>query len=153
MWFDSDFSLSKHVHNVFKSGFMQLCDLRHIRWFLTHDASKFVANAPVSNRLDKWNSLLHYCWEMTCSLDAMDSETLQQKTTHKGRENSNLQDLQRQEGGGECVSNISEQSQGTTGHHGAKAKGCQRYCFNMCGVAQYAEDTPNWCGQGILPRK
>ena len=32
-------------------------------------------------------------------LDAMDGETLQQKTTHKGRENSKLQDLQRQEGG------------------------------------------------------
>ena len=35
------------------------------------------------------------------SLDAMDGETLQQKTTHK-RKNSKLQDRQRQEGGGEC---------------------------------------------------
>ena len=24
---------------------------------------------------------------------------------------------------------ISDQIQGTTGHHGAKAKGCQRHCF------------------------
>ena len=51
---------------------------------------------------------------------------LQQKTTHKRRENSKLQDLQRQEGGGEYVWNISEQIQGTTGHHAAKAKGCQK---------------------------
>ena len=49
---------------------------------------------------------------------------LQQKPTHKGRENSKLQDFQRQEGSGECVWNISEQIQGTTGHHGAKVKGC-----------------------------
>ena len=41
-------------------------------------------------------------------LDAMTCETLQQKTTHKGREDSKLQDLQRQEGSGECVWNISE---------------------------------------------
>ena len=34
-----------------------------------------------------------------------------------------------------------EQIQGTTGHHGAKAKGCQRHCFKMCGVAQHAENT------------
>ena len=31
-------------------------------------------------------------------LNAMDGETLHQKTTHKGRKNSQLQDLQRQEG-------------------------------------------------------
>ena len=69
-------------------------------------------------------------------IDAMDGETLQQETTHKGRKNSQLQDLQRQEGGGECVWNIIEQIQVTTGHHGAKFKGCQRHCFYMCGVAQ-----------------
>ena len=46
-------------------------------------------------------------WRHLC-LDAMDGETLQQKTTHKGRKNSKLQELQRQEGGGECVWNISE---------------------------------------------
>ena len=55
----------------------------------------------------------------------MDGETLQQKTTYKGRENSTLQ---RQEGSVECVWYISEQIQGTTGHHGTKAKGCQRHC-------------------------
>ena len=63
----------------------------------------------------------------------MDGETLQQKTTYKGRENSKLQDLQRQEGGGECVWINSEQIQGTTGHHAAKAKGCQRHGVYTCG--------------------
>ena len=57
----------------------------------------------------------------------MDGETLQLKTTHKGRKNSKLQDPQRQEAGGECIWNISEQIQGITGHHGAKADGCQRH--------------------------
>ena len=41
-------------------------------------------------------------------LDAMTCETLQQKITHKGREDSKLQDLQRQKGSRECVWNISE---------------------------------------------
>ena len=35
-----------------------------------------------------------------CFLDGMDGETLQQKTSYKGRENSKLQDLKGQEGGG-----------------------------------------------------
>ena len=64
-------------------------------------------------------------------LDTMGCETLQQKTTHKGREISKLQDLQRQECGGECMWNPSEHIHGTTGHNGEKAKGCQRHCFDM----------------------
>ena len=47
------------------------------------------------------------------------------------KENSKLQVLQGQEGGGERVWSISEQIQGTTGHHGAKAEGCQRHCFTV----------------------
>ena len=57
VWFDSDFSLSKHVQNVCKSCFGQLPDFRHVRWFLTHDASVLVAYALVSSRLDYCNSL------------------------------------------------------------------------------------------------
>ena len=45
----------------------------------------------------------------------MDCETLQQKTTQKGRKNRQLHDLQRQESGEECVWNISEQIQSNTG--------------------------------------
>ena len=55
--FDSDFSLSKHVQNVCKSCFVKLCDFRHVRQFLTHDASVLVANALVSSQLDYCNSL------------------------------------------------------------------------------------------------
>ena len=58
VWFDSDFSLSKHVQNVCKSCFMQLLDFRHVRRFLTHDASILVASALVSSRLDYCNSFL-----------------------------------------------------------------------------------------------
>ena len=49
---------------------------------------------------------------------------------------------------GECVWNISEQIHGTTGHNEAKAENCQRHCFDMCGVAQHAEDTPEWSRWG-----
>ena len=75
-------------------------------------------------------------------LHIMDVETLQQKIAHKRRKNSQLQDLQRQEGGEEHIWDIGDKIQGTTGHHGAKAKACQRHCFYMCGVAQHAGDTP-----------
>ena len=34
VWFDSDFSLSKHVQNVCKSSFTQLSDFRHVRQHL-----------------------------------------------------------------------------------------------------------------------
>ena len=57
VWFDSDFSLSKHVQNVCKSCFVKLCDFRHVRRFLTHVVSVLVANALVSSRLDYCNSL------------------------------------------------------------------------------------------------
>ena len=57
VWFDSDFSLSKHVQNVCKSYFVQLRYFRHVRLFLTHDASVLVANALVSSRMDYCNSL------------------------------------------------------------------------------------------------
>ena len=83
----------------------------------------------------------------------MDGETLQQKTTYKGRNNSQLQDLQRQKGSGKHLWNITEPVQGTTGHHGAKAKGCQRHCLYMCDVEQYAEDRTGWSRQGTNPKQ
>ena len=43
VWFDSDFSLSKNVQNICKNCFVKLCDLRHVRQFLTHDASVLMA--------------------------------------------------------------------------------------------------------------
>ena len=43
-------------------------------------------------------------------------ETLQQKTTHKGRENRNVQNLQRQEVNEESVWNPGKQIQGPTRH-------------------------------------
>ena len=62
MWFDSDFSFSKHVQNVCKDCFVQLRGFRNIRQFLTHDASVSIANAFVSSRLDYSTPIhiLHY---------------------------------------------------------------------------------------------
>ena len=77
----------------------------------------------------------------------MACETLQQKTT----ENRKLQDLQRQEGGGKYAWDISEQIQGTTTPNGAKVEGCQRHLFDMCCVAQHAEDKPKQTRQGTHP--
>ena len=57
VWFDSDFSFSKHIQNVCKGCFSQLRDFRNIRQFLTQDAAVSVANAFVSIRLDYCNSL------------------------------------------------------------------------------------------------
>ena len=57
VWFDSDFSFSKHVQNVCKSCFIQLRDFRNIRQFLTQDAAVSVANAFDSSQLDYCNSL------------------------------------------------------------------------------------------------
>ena len=65
----------------------------------------------------------------------MDGETLQQKKIHKGSKNKQLQDLQRQDGGGELVWDISQQIQGTTLHHGAKPKVVRHIVFFICGVA------------------
>ena len=57
VWFDSDFSFSKHLQNVCKGCFSQLRDFRNIRQFLTQDAAVSVANAFVSSRLDYCNWL------------------------------------------------------------------------------------------------
>ena len=57
VWFNSDFSFSKHVQNVCKGCFSQLRDFRNIRQFLSHDAAVLVANAFVSSRLYYCNSL------------------------------------------------------------------------------------------------
>ena len=57
VWFDSDFSFSKHAQNVCKGCFSQLRDFRNIRQFLTQDAAVSVAKAFVSSRLDYCNSL------------------------------------------------------------------------------------------------
>ena len=56
VWFDSDFSFSKHVQNVCKGCFSQLRDFRNIRQFLTQDAAESVANVFVSS----WTTVTHF---------------------------------------------------------------------------------------------
>ena len=57
VWFDSDFSFTKHVKNVCKLCFIQMRDLGQIRQYLTRDAALMAANALVGSRLDYCNSL------------------------------------------------------------------------------------------------
>ena len=80
----------------------------------------------------------------------MDGENLQQKTTYKGRYNSKLQDLQRQEGGGifrilvsrfRVLLGTMEQMQKVV-----------RDIVLSC-VAQHAEDTSWQSRQGTHPSK
>ena len=70
VWFDSDFSFSRHVQNICKSCFAQIRDLRHLRGYLTHHAALMVANALVGSRLDYCNSLFR-------SVSALDLRKLQ----------------------------------------------------------------------------
>ena len=70
---------------------------------------------------------------------------LQQKIPHKGRENSKLQDLQRQEGSGECIWNPGKQIQHPTGHEWSKGQRLSDIVLTC--VAQHAEDTPRWSSQ------
>ena len=57
VWFDDDFSLSKHMQNVCRGCFAQLRDFRRIRQYLTTDSSILVVNALISSRLAYCNSL------------------------------------------------------------------------------------------------
>ena len=58
VWFDSDFSFSKHVQNVICKGcFSQLRDFRNIRQFLTQDAAVSVANALL---VVGWTTVTHF---------------------------------------------------------------------------------------------
>ena len=76
VWFDSDFSLSKHIQNVCKSCFVKLHDFRHVRQFLTHDASVLVANDLVSSLLDYCNSLFRsVCKFNLCRLQCIQKGT------------------------------------------------------------------------------
>ena len=121
-------------------------------------SSIFSSDAEIFNhsRLKKnpWGRDDQICttsfWVAVLYLDSMASENIQQKTDYKERENSKLQYLQRQKGCEECECNPCKQIRGPAWHNAAKAKGCQRHCFNMC-FAQHAEDTLEWGTQGSHP--
>ena len=55
-------------------------------------------------------------------------------TTDQGGGNSQLQDIQGEEGGRELIWYTCPEIQGTFDHHGAEAKRCERHCVNMCGT-------------------
>ena len=61
VWFDAEFSFSEHVKRTWKACFLQICDLRSIRQYLTTEVAVLAANALVSSRLDYCNSLSGVC--------------------------------------------------------------------------------------------
>ena len=65
VWFDSDFSFTKHVKNVCKLCFIQMRDLRQIRQYLTRDAALMaVANLRKLQRIQ--NSLARTVCRASC---------------------------------------------------------------------------------------
>ena len=70
VWFDSDFSFSRHDQNICKSSFAQIRDLKRLRGYLTHHAALMAANGLVGSRLD-------YCNFLFRSLSALDLHKLQ----------------------------------------------------------------------------
>ena len=70
VWFDKDFSFSRHVQIICKSCFAQIWDLKHLRGYLAHHANLMAVNALVGSRLDYCNSLFR-------SLSALDLRKLQ----------------------------------------------------------------------------
>ena len=57
VWFDADFSFSELIKRTCKACFLQMCDLRRIRKYLTLKVAVLAANALVSSLLDYCNSL------------------------------------------------------------------------------------------------
>ena len=57
VWFDNEFSFSRHVQNICKSCFAQIRNLKRLRGYLTHHAAFIAANTLVGSRLDYCNSL------------------------------------------------------------------------------------------------
>ena len=57
VWFDAEFSFSEHVKRTCKPCFLQMCDLRRIRQYLTPEVAVLAASALVTSRLDYCNSL------------------------------------------------------------------------------------------------
>ena len=55
-------------------------------------------------------------------------------TTDQGGENSQLQDIQGEEGGRKLIWYTGPEIQGAVDHHGAEAKSCQKHHVNMCGT-------------------
>ena len=70
VWFNRDFSWSKHIWNVYRSYFLQLFDYRRFRWFHTDDASTLVVSAFVS-------SLFDYCYSLFINLSKLNQRKLQ----------------------------------------------------------------------------
>ena len=57
VWFDGNFSFADHVRNICKTCFIQICDLRRVRQYLTDESAILAGNALVSSHLDYCNSL------------------------------------------------------------------------------------------------
>ena len=70
VWFECDFSFSRHVQNICMSCFAQIRDVQHLTGYLTCDAALMATNV-----LD--GSLLDYCNSLFRSLTALDLCKLQ----------------------------------------------------------------------------
>ena len=73
VWFDSDFSFSCHVKNIYKACFVLIRDLKQLRGYLTCEVALLAANAFIGSHLDDYNSIyigvsvLDFCRHPVCS--------------------------------------------------------------------------------------
>jgi len=56
--FDSAMNMEQKLNNTCRSGYHQLCNIRQIRRYLTHGATKSLVNGIITSRLEYCNALL-----------------------------------------------------------------------------------------------
>ena len=57
-WMDTSLALEDHINKACRAAYFQIYNIRHIRKFLTKDASQILVHALVISRIDYCNGLL-----------------------------------------------------------------------------------------------
>ena len=75
VWFDANFSLADNVHNMQKTRFIQICDLRRVKQYRTDQAATLAANALRSSHPD-------YCYSLFRSLSSFNMPNCSESRRH-----------------------------------------------------------------------
>ena len=57
-WMDTSLALHDRIHKACRAAYLQIYNIRHIRKFLTKDATQILVHALVISRIDYCNGLL-----------------------------------------------------------------------------------------------
>ena len=58
VYFDTSLTMERQVNAKSKTCYYQICNIGHIRWYITLDVFKTLAHALITSRLDYGNTLL-----------------------------------------------------------------------------------------------